>query len=141
MNKIVWMIMLVALVAMIWPERVVERIDMPLYAAQAPPSPPASKGESAWLHVVVETKYAWIYQKSVGRAWTTVSRDDTTRTNVGELCIQLDCYDTQKVCTDNTSYVEIQEIKRRVAVKKKKAVVSAWANDPAIEKISVEMMP
>lgn len=147
MKKLIGMIMLVALVAMIWPERVIERIDIPLYAEQkvTPGTRIVPTGdlviELPWLHVVVETKYAWLYQKSVGRAWTTVSRDDTTRTNVGELCIQLDCYDTQKVCTNDTSYVEIQEIKRRVAVKKKKAVVSAWANDPAIEKISVEMMP
>ena len=91
--------------------------------------------------MVVETKYAWLYQKAVGRAWVTKSRDDTTRVNVGELCIQLDCYWKHKACETDTSYVEIQEIKRRVAVKKKKAVVSAWANQPTLEKITVEMEP
>ncbi len=145
MKKIVWMVMIGAAVWVVWPAVVVERFDVPVYAA--PLSFASAEDEAVgsadlpWLHVVVETKYAWLYQKSVGRAWTTVSRDDTTRVNVGELCIQLDCYWQHKLCETDTSYVEIQEIKRRVAVKKKKAIVSAWANQPTLEKITVEMEP
>lgn len=127
-----------------WPSAAAETIDVPLLAAQTPPvSADVSLAalDLPWLHVVVETKYAWIYQKSVGKAWVTKSRDDTTRVNVGELCIQLDCYAQHKACESDTSYIEIQEIKRRVAVKKKLATVSAWANNPALEKVTVEMMP
>ncbi len=138
MKKIVWMAMIVVAAWILWPERVVQRFDMPVYAAQF--GTPTTVN-LPWLHVVVETKYAWLYQKSVGKAWTTVSRDDTTKVNVGELCIQLDCYGQHRICESDTSYLEVQEIKRRVAVKKKKAVVSAWANDPALEKITVEMEP
>ena len=147
MKKIVALMFLALFVTIIWPERVVQKFDMPLYAAQNDEHGKRlimtfDKGlDLPWLHVVVETKYAWLYQKSVGRAWVTVSRDDSTRTNVGELCIQLDCYGQHKICERDTSYLEIQEIKRRVAVKKKKAIVSAWANDPALEKITVEMEP
>lgn len=127
-----------------WPSAAAETIDVPLLAAQAPPvSGDVSLAalDLPWLHVVVETKYAWIYQKSTGKAWVTKSRDDTTRVNVGELCIQLDCYAQHKACESDTSYIEIQEIKRRVAVKKKLATVSAWAKNPALEKVTVEMMP
>ncbi len=98
-------------------------------------------GTTPWLHVVVETKYAWIYQKSTGRAWTTVSRDDTTRVNVGELCLELNAYGKHKVCEADTSFLEVTDMKRRVAVKKRKAVVSAWAESPKIAKTTVEMEP
>lgn len=132
---------------MLWPSAVVQKLDMPLFAAQNDEhgtqliKTADLQIELPWLHVVVETKYAWIYQKSTGKAWVTKSRDDTTRVNVGELCIQLDCYGQHKLCETDTSYLEVQEIKRRVATKKKNAVVSAWANQPILEKVTVEMMP
>ncbi len=145
MKKFVSMMLAALAIALIWPERIVQTIDIPLYAAQQEPYQSADVSLAAldlpWLHVVVETKYAWLYQKSVGRAWVTTTRDDTTKVNVGELCIQLDCYWQHKACETDTSYIEIQEIKRRVAVKKKKAIVSAWASNPSLEKITVEMEP
>lgn len=145
MKKFAMMTMIMLAAWIMWPSAVIEKFDMPLYAAQQEPYQSTDVSLAAldlpWLHVVVETKYAWLYQKAVGKAWVTKSRDDTTRVNVGELCIQLDCYWQHKACETDTSYIEIQEIKRRVAVKKKKAIVSAWANNPALEKITVEMEP
>lgn len=142
------------LITWAWPTSAVERFDLPLAAGDRtefgvlaqldPPSPPRKTGGEAsapWLHVEVETKYAWIYQKSIGRAWVSASRDDTTRVKVGELCLQLECYGTHKICETDTSYLEVTEIKRRIAVKKKKAIVSAWANGPELERTTVEMMP
>ena len=49
-------------------------------AAQTPAPPPAdASGDRSATHlrVEVETKYAWIYQKSGARVWATVSKDDT----------------------------------------------------------------
>lgn len=93
------------------------------------------------LRVEVETNYAWIYQKSIARVWATVSKDDTTRVNVGELCLELDGYEQHKVCESDTSYLELSDIKRRIATKKKTAYVKAWSNDPAIDTVRVEMKP
>ncbi|MBK6911846.1 MAG: hypothetical protein IPH10_13115 [bacterium] len=113
-------------------------------AAQTPASPPAdASGDRSATHlrVEVETKYAWIYQKSVARVWATVSKDDTTRVNVGELCLQLDCYGQHKICETDTSYLEVSEIKRRIGVSKKTAYVKAWTNDAALDTVRVEMKP
>ncbi|MBK6765349.1 MAG: hypothetical protein IPG71_03230 [bacterium] len=98
-------------------------------------------GQPPHLRVEVETKYAWIYQKSIARVWATASKDDTTRVNVGELCLQLDCYGQHKVCESDTSYLELTEIKRRVATKKKTAYVKAWSNETASDTVRVEMKP
>ncbi|MCB9357488.1 MAG: hypothetical protein H6505_02855 [Calditrichaeota bacterium] len=138
------------LFAALWPRGDVVRYDAPVYAgvsgerSEAQTNSAISGGASGnvpWLHVEVETKYGWIYQKSVGRAWTTVSRDDTTRVNVGKLCLKLEAHGTHESCWADTSYIELQDMKRRLAAKKKKAVVTAWAEDPAIERTKVEMMP
>lgn len=99
------------------------------------------RSEQPWLHVEIETKYAWIYQKSIARAWTTVSRDDTTRVNVGKLCLKLDAYKEQQVCWADTSYIELTDMKRRVATKKKTAVAVAWAEEPMLDSVRVEMKP
>ncbi len=149
------------LVLSLMPKSETTRYDMPIVlAGESPPNPSAeaeeeqkeetktamagggdSTGATPWLHVVVETKYAWIYQKSTGRAWTTVSRDDTTRVNVGKLCMKLEAYKKHESCWADTSYIELEDMKRRVAVKKKKAAVTAWAENPAIAKTKVEMEP
>ena len=113
-------------------------------AAQTPVTPPAdASGDRSATHlrVEVETKYAWIYQKSVARVLATVSKDDTTRVNVGELCLQLDCYGQHKICETDTSYLEVSEIKRRIGVSKKTAYVKAWTNDAALDTVRVEMKP
>jgi len=109
----------------------------------SPTSTAEARGERSARHlrVEVETKYAWIYQKSVARVWATVSQDDTTRVPVGELCLQLDCYGQHKVCETDTSYLELTEIKRRLGVSKKTAYVKAWTNDPAMDTVRVEMKP
>lgn len=99
------------------------------------------RSEAKHLRVEVETKYAWIYQKSIARVWATASKDDTTRVNVGELCLQLDCYGMHRLCETDTSYLEVTEIKRRLGVSKKTAFVKAWSNDPAMDTVRVEMKP
>jgi hypothetical protein len=134
------------------PRLSVARYEFPLLAEVHPPAEasgdPSAASTSAvttvqqpWLHVELETKYAWIYQKSIARAWTTVSKDDTTRVNVGKLCLQLDAYTEQKVCWADTSYIELTDIKRRVATKKKVAVATAWAEEPVLDSVRVEMTP
>ncbi|MCB1060068.1 MAG: hypothetical protein KDB65_07545 [Calditrichaeota bacterium] len=146
----------IILVAALWPRDEVVRYDAPVIlsgasAADASASEEETHSTSAvsggtaedvpWLHVEVETKYAWIYQKSVGRAWTTVSREDTTRVNVGELCIELEAHGKHTLCESDTSYLEITDLKRRLACKKKTAVVSAWTQAPNIKKTTVKMEP
>ena len=94
-----------------------------------------------WLHVEVETKYTWISQTSIARCWTTKSRDDTTRVNVGQLCLMLDAHWTHKTCETDTCYLEIKEVRRRLAVPKATATVTAWSESPHIEQTAVKMAP
>ncbi|MCL4305649.1 hypothetical protein KJZ99_07020 [bacterium] len=152
MNKFLGAVVTLMLVASLWPRTEVTRYDLPLVTAGASEereeeikTASASSGDTTaglpWLHVVVETKYAWIYQKSIGKAWTTASRDDSTRVPVGKLCMKLEAYKKHEVCWADTSYIELEDMKRRVAVKKRKAVVTAWAENPSLARTSVEMMP
>ena len=112
---------------------------------ETPPNPPAeARGNEEvvpWLHVEVETKYTWISQTSIARCWTTKSRDDTTRVNVGQLCLMLDAHWTHKTCESDTCYLEIKEVRRRLAVPKATATVTAWSESPHIEQTSVKMAP
>lgn len=138
------------LVISLWPHKEVVRYDAPVILSGASAADEETRtntttsgGEAGvpWLHVEVETKYAWIYQKSIGRAWTTVSRDDTTRVNVGELCLELEAHAKHTSCKSNESYIELTDLKRRLACKKKTAVVSAWTQAPNIQKTTVKMEP
>jgi hypothetical protein len=141
----------VILIAALWPRVELARYDAPVFAGVSGEQEDETHMISAvsggtsedvpWLHVEVETKYAWIYQKSVGRAWTTVSREDTTRANVGELCIELEAHGKHTLCKSNDNYVEVTDLKRRLACKKKTAVVSAWTQAPNIKKTTVKMEP
>lgn len=152
-------ILSVILVAAVWPRTEVVRYDQRAaglnvlalgqdgldgvqQTSSNPPAEARGNGENVpWLHVEVETKYAWIYQKSIGRAYTTVSQDDTTRVPVGQICIELEAHGKHTTCETNASYVEVTDIKRRVACKKKTAYVSAWTQAPAIKKTTVKMEP
>jgi hypothetical protein len=127
----------------------------PLYANQveAEPAQNEAAGKNAtmvsgdetskvpWLHVTVETKYTWFSQTSVGKAWTTKTRESEERVNVGLLCIELNAHNILKSCLPDTSYIEIKDVKRRVATKKKTAVVTAWAEDPEIKATTVSLEP
>jgi hypothetical protein len=129
------------------------RFSTPLYANQMQADKSAEPGKSAtmvngdeagnvpWLHVTVETKYTWFSQTSVGKAWTTKTRESEERVNVGLLCIELNAHNTLKSCLPDTSYIEIKDVKRRVATKKKTAIVTAWAENPEIKATTVSLEP
>jgi hypothetical protein len=128
------------------------QMQTPEVKSETPPDPPStgrsrleSRGDNTedvpWLHVEVETKYTWISQTSIARCWTTKSRDDTTRVNVGQLCLLLDAHWTHKTCETDTCYLEIKEVRRRLAVPKATATVTAWSENPHIEQTSVKMAP
>ncbi|MBU1921560.1 hypothetical protein KKG66_11995, partial [bacterium] len=61
--------------------------------------------------------------------------------NVGLLCIKLDAHQSVQNCLPDTSYIEIKDLKRRIATRKKTAVVTAWAKNPDIEATTVSLEP
>jgi hypothetical protein len=153
-----WPAVVVMLLAAVWaiaPHSETIHFSTPLYANQVDKESAETEdtGESAtmvtgdasgsvpWLHVTVETKYTWFSQSSVGKAWTTTTRESEERVNVGLLCIELMAHDTLKSCLPDTSYIEIKDVKRRVSTKKKTAVVTAWAENPEIKATTVSLEP
>ena len=94
-----------------------------------------------WLHVEVSTNYGWFWQKSSGRAWVTISQKDTTRVNVGELCIRMQAHDTSQTCETNVSELTVSEKKKGIQIKKRTAIVSAWTVNPTVDTVTVRMEP
>jgi hypothetical protein len=94
-----------------------------------------------WLHVTVETNYGWFYQESIGKAWTTRTRVSEERVKVGSLCLSLTAHNEIEKCLPDTSYIEVRDIKRRIATRKKTATATAWAENPAIDRTSVSLDP
>lgn len=119
-----------------------ERFTMPLYAQQPQQiAVPETVVELPWLHVEVETSYGWFWQKSRGRAWVTAGKQDTMPVSVGNLCIRLAAHDTTIKCEANTNEISLQEKKKGIQIKKRIAVVSAWAESPALDTVTVRMEP
>ncbi len=118
------------------------RFTLPLYAQQPQQiAVPQTMTIQPWLHVEVETSYGWFWQKSKGRAWVTAGKQDTTPMNVGSLCIRLAAHDTTLKCDSNTNEISLQEKKRGIQIKKHTAIVSAWAENPALDTVTVSMEP
>ncbi len=117
-----------------------ERFAVPLYAQDVPAgaidfhAPP-------WLHVEVETSYSWFHQRSKGRAWVTTGKQDTTPVKVGKLCIRLAAHDTTLKCEANVDEISLQEKKKGIQIKKRTAIVSAWAENPVLDTVTVHMEP
>ena len=95
----------------------------------------------AWLHVEVETSYSWFHQKSKGRAWVTVGKNDSTRVKVGKLCISLAAHDQKDSCAANADEIVISEKRRGVQIRKRTAIVSAWTDQPVLDTVIVKMEP
>jgi hypothetical protein len=146
-------VMLFGAIYAIAPHSETIHFSTPLYANQAQAEETADSTKSAsvsigdenskvpWLHVTVETKYTWFSQTSIGKAWTTRNLVSEERVNVGLLCIELNAHNILKSCLPDTSYIEIKDVKRRVATKKKTAIVTAWAEDPEIKATTVSLEP
>ena len=145
MNKI-WLVLAVAacgFTAMLTMPHT-ERIVTPLYAdppeetqaiIELPVRPPA------WLHVEVETNWAWFWQKSKGRAWITEGRQDSLTLDVGKLCIQLTAHGTAQKCLYGVHEITIDEKKWGVQIAKRTAIVSAWTIQPVLDTVTVKMEP
>jgi len=120
-----------------------EQFTAPLYARERAQTaiiePPADI--VAWLHVEVETNWAWFWQKSQGRAWVTAGQKDTMRINVGKLCLRLAAHDTTQKCEYGASEITLKEKKRGVQIRKRAATVSAWSEFPALDTMTVKMEP
>lgn len=95
----------------------------------------------AWLHVEVETNWAWFWQKTKGRAWVTEEKLDSVLVEVGKLCIRLIAHDTTQKCEYGMREITVQERKRGVQIAKRTAIVSAWAEFPALDTVTVKMEP
>ncbi len=117
-----------------------ERFVLPLYA-QGVPEGAVDMRELPWLHVEVSTSYSWFHQKSTGRAWVTVGKQDTTPAKVGKLCLRLAAHDTTLTCDTNVDEITFQEKKKGIQIKKRTAIVSAWAENPNLDTVTVKMEP
>lgn len=95
----------------------------------------------AWLHVEVETNWAWFWQKSKGRAWITEGRQDSLTLDVGKLCIQLTAHGTAQKCLYGVHEITIDEKKWGVQIAKRTAIVSAWTDQPVLDAVTVKMEP
>ena len=117
-----------------------DHITIPLYAQEIPAVADDLR-VLPWLHVEVETSYGWFWQKSKGHAWVTEGKQDTTPVKVANLCIRLAAHDTTLKCEPNTDEIMIQEKKRGVQIKKHTAIVTAWAENPNLDSVTVKMEP
>ena len=117
-----------------------EHFALPLYA-QGVPEGAVDMRELPWLHVEVSTSYSWFHQKSTGRAWVTAGKQDTTPVKVAKLCLQLAAHDTTVTCESNVDEITLQEKKKGIQIKKRTAIVSAWAENPNLDTVTVKMEP
>ena len=144
MKKIAFLLLLVVVVASVLtlPHR--EEFTTPLYARLAPQETSVDTMDllaAGWLHVEVETNWAWFWQKSKGRAWVTMGQRDTLPADVGKLCIQLTAHETNQKCEYGKHEITIEEKKRGVQIAKRTAIVSAWAEVPDLDTVTVSMEP
>lgn len=137
-----WGMLIIALVAALaaFTGKHTEHFTMPLYAQDVPPGAIDFRA-LPWLHVEVETSYSWFHQRSKGRAWVTVGKQDTTPVKVGQLCIRLAAHDTTMKCEANVDEISLQEKKKGVQIRKRTAVVTAWADNPILDSVTVKMEP
>jgi len=121
-----------------------EHYVTPLYARPASETPATIELPAqppAWLHVEVETNWAWFWQKSKGRAWVTEGKLDTLPVDVGKLCIRLIAHGTTEKCEYGTREITVQERRRGVQIAKRTAIVTALAEFPALDAVTVRMEP
>jgi hypothetical protein len=94
-----------------------------------------------WLHVEVETSWGWFWQKSSGKAYTYASKDSKQRVKVGNLCIKLEAHETHQFCEVNADSIVITEKKRGIAIPKRTAIVTAWAENPKLGPSTASLEP
>lgn len=96
---------------------------------------------TAWLRVEVETSWGWFWQKSTGRAYVMADKDSPRRVKAGKLCVSLEAHKITEKCAENADSVVVFEKKRGVGIPKRTAVVTAWAESPDLEEVSVALEP
>lgn len=95
----------------------------------------------AWLRVEVETSWGWFWQKSTGRVYVMVDKQSRQRMKAGKLCARLEAHDITEKYVDNADSLVVIEKKRGLGIPKRTAVVTAWAESPNLEEVSVALEP
>ena len=118
-------------------------LNLPLYADEVKKDSLVADTTTAlpWLHVEVETSWGWFWQKSSGKAYTYASKDSKQRVKVGNLCIKLEAHETHQFCEVNADSIVITEKKRGIAIPKRTAIVTAWAENPKLGPSTASLEP
>jgi len=120
----------------------------PLEEAQTETAPPDTSSPNsteppplAWLRVEVETSWGWFWQKSTATAYVMENRITRRRLKAGKLCLRLEAHDITENCVENADSLVVTERKRGIAIPKRTAVATAWAENPDLEETSVALEP
>ncbi len=100
-----------------------------------------STGAGAWLHVDVETSYGWFWQKSVGRAYLTKTRESKERVKAAKLCVRLVAHDSTEKCVTGQDSLVVVEHKKGMGIPKRVARVAAWTINPTRDTTRVQLAP